>query len=187
MNTMNENSLARIAGTGLEKCLRKMNSVSPGEWRLENLRAFSGMLPDAAGCLPAGGAHAVRVTVHSVPPFDTLLLFGAEDLEHIYRCFVSDRLSAAIPGNRHEVTLIELGNIILNALVNALLKSMNKSAIPSVPEYFKADPSAIATRLGSRNAGTLTIVSATLAIERGGRTASAEVLALLPEALTAEL
>jgi hypothetical protein len=189
MNSAKEKSIMKFVEAGLKKCLLKVNAVAPGAWRLEGLAMAAGTVPALLGPRLAGGERrsAVRVTVHSAPPFATLLLFSQRDAEHIYRSFVEDGLSAAIGECRHEITLIEIGNILLNSLANSIMNSLGGSAIPSVPDHFAADLPATEARVGGAGGAVFTVISATLAIEREGRTVQAEAMAILPAEIAAGL
>lgn len=178
MNKEQEDRLVSLAAGGLETCLRKINSVSPGDWRLEGLRFFSGGTAYAAGRnVRGGGPHgAIRITIKSVPPMITLMLFGGGDEEHLYRCFVGDEFHKRLGPGMRETTLLEIGNVLLNALANSLLKAFRKSAIPSVPERIGADQEAITDPGGTGHA----VLSAALSILRDGRSAGVELIAIVP-------
>lgn len=176
MDSVKEKKIADLAEAGLAACLLKLSFVSPGEWRLEDVRVSSA---PAGAALPAGPYDAaIQVSVGSEPPFNTALLFPSEEVGHLAACFADDRL--AIGGGGSEVTLLEIGNIVLNALVNSLLKALKKSAIPSVPVRL-AGPAAASEGLPA-GAG-LTVISASVSAIRSGRAVSVEIAALLPAPL----
>lgn len=170
MNSVTEDIIRRAAAEGLEKCLARITGTAPGTWRLGEVRVFSGALP----ALPLG-ADAVRVKVRGAASFTTALLFAPDAAEHIAACFVEEGLFRSFGPDRAEVTLIEVGNIVLNALINSLLRALKKSAIPSVPEYVKAAGAGLG---GNAPAAVL----AELTISCAGREARARVLAVMPEA-----
>ena len=183
---MTEDPLALQAAAGLEKCLLKMTQVSSGAWRLAGARAFRGTVRDAMkrdrGTAPAA---ALRIKIKGSPPFTTAIVFNPEDTAHLSSCFMDRAFCELQAWDQPEVTIIEIGNVVLNALANALLKALATTAVPSVPAYFKGDTGSVEKWLDA-GAGTFTIVSARLTAQRGGRSASAEVLAFLPPALAAE-
>jgi hypothetical protein len=179
MEQLAERELARLAAAGLEKCLAKFNGVSPGDWRLEGLRVFAGTAADAAREWGAGrpAPERVRVGVASQPPFETLLLLNPAEADHLNGCFVNEKLYKEFGAGRRDTALLEIGNILLNALANSLLKLFGKTAIPSVPELL---PPGHAPAGGAG----LTLVAARLSAERGGRTARILLLALVPAELS---
>ena len=184
---MNEDTLARLTAAGLEKCLHKMTEISPGAWQLAGARVFSGTVRDAMRRQGIGAAPsaALRIKRKGEHPFTTAFLFNPEDTGHISDCFVDGAFYCLPDGDQADVTIIEIGNIVLNALANALLKAIGRTAVPSVPAYFTGEAGAVEKWLGA-GPEVFTIVSARLTMQRSGRTAAAEVLAFLPPALAAE-
>ncbi len=191
MNSKKNVILKDLAAAGLEKCLLKLTRASSGTWEAGPARVFTG---DLRAALERVGrdrpAAAVHVDVADKPPFTTALLFNSGDTGHIGSCFVKDPLPAAAATERfEEVMLIEIGNIILNALINSLLNALNRSAVPSVPMYIAGGADAIAAGLGAvlGSAVNFRVVTAALTIRRDGREGLMEAVVLLPEELAAEL
>lgn len=184
---MNEEALAGLARTGLEKCLLRMTEVSPGTWRLGEVRVFRGEVREAIRPREHDGkpAAAIRIKIKGDPPFSTAILFDPADIKHISRCFAEDLFYGPVSEEQPDVTVIEIGNILLNALVNSLLRAFGKSAVPSVPAHFQGDYGAIEQWLGA-GPGVFTIISARFTMEREDRTSPAEILAFLPASLAAE-
>lgn len=176
MDTRKEERIAQLAEAGLAACLLKLSFAAPGEWKLEDVAVSGGPPADWDA-----RAVAVRVTVSSEPPFSTALFFSEGDLPFLASCFADARLQAAV-GDR--VTILEIGNIVLNALVNALLKALGKSAIPSVPSFGSGPAEAGAARAA---AGRVLVISAAVSAVRGGRSAGLRVGAVLPLTLAAKL
>ena len=184
MNSTNHDTLARLAAAGLEKCMQRMTAVSSGAWQLAGTRVFSGKVRDAIRREDMAHAPAaIRVKIKGDPTFATVLIYGSEETAHIASCFVEGAFYDPAAVDQPEVTLIEIGNIVLNALANALLRAIGRTAIPSVPAYFKGDYGAIEAWLGA-GPEIFTIISARFTMQREGRTASAEIFAFLPPALT---
>lgn len=183
---MDKESLAGHAAEGLERCLLKLSTVSPGEWRLAGARIFRCAAREALRRDEKRPplCEAVRIKVKGDVPFSTVLLYDPADTRHITRCFVHDSVYASIGPEQADVTGVELGNIVLNALVNALLKAFRRTAVPSVPAYFRGDLAAIERWLGAGH-GDFTVISASFSVHRDGRAAHAEVLAFLPPEFTA--
>jgi hypothetical protein len=182
---MTDDTLALLAAAGLEKCLLKMTEVSAGAWRLAGARVSRGTVRDAIkrdrGTAPTA---ALKVKIKGAPPFATAFIFNPEDTSHISGCFLDGSFCSLPDWDQPEVTIIEIGNVVLNALANSLLRAIGATAVPSVPAYFKGDTSSIEKWLDA-GPGTFTVVSARLTMHRGDRTAEAEVFAFLPAALAA--
>ena len=192
MNAKSDGILSAIAASGLEKCLLKMNRASSGKWELAGARVFTGRIPEAIKLRnPEGGpSSAVQINVDNSPRFAAVLVFGSGDINHISRCFVNDDLSRARGIERfEEVMLVEIGNILLNALINSLLNSLKRSAVPSVPMHVSGGTEAITDGLGAFMDLNLNyrIIALAVNIRRDGHSSRAEILAILPEELAADL
>ncbi len=186
MTDINEDELARLTEAGLEKCMRRMTEVSPGAWQLAGVRVFSG---EARGAIRGSEREgkpvaAIRIKIKGDVPFITAIIFDPEDIKHISRCFAEEIYFGPISDGQPDVTVIEIGNILLNALANALLRGLKRSAVPSVPAHFQGDCGSIEKWLGA-GPGTFTVISARFTMQREGRAAGAEILAFLPPPLTA--
>lgn len=187
MNDINEAALARLTAAGLEKCLLKLTSVSPGVWQLSGVRVFSGPVRDAIRKRELGEkpAAAIRIKIKGATPFITAIIFDPEDIRHISGCFAEASFYGPFSAEQPDVTVIEIGNILLNALANSLLRGFGKSAVPSVPAHFQGEYGAIEKWLGA-GPGAFTVISAQFTMQREDRTAAAEILAFLPPELAAE-
>ena len=184
MNITNENALKLLAAAGLEKCLLRLTGVSPGTWQLAGVRIFRGTVREALRrkeeeALPSA---AIRIRIKGDPTFITALLFNPEETKYISGCFADDSVYGELIEDQPEVTIVEIGNIVLNALANSVLKAFDRSAIPSVPAYFRGDPGAIAQWLAAGPA-VFTVISAAFTMQRGSRSSKAEILAFLPAEL----
>lgn len=182
MLTGKEDALEKLAAAGLEKCLRRLSAVSHGEWRLEGAKALAAGQPGAPDPV---GREAVRITVGHPAPFAAVLLFSGPDSEHLYRCFVRDELRGELGPDGRLITLLELGNITLNALINSLLKALRKTAIPSVPEHLSRGSDPFLPAPGAKP--PLVVLSVSFSAARDGRRADLEAVAVLPASLLAEL
>ncbi|HCC48526.1 MAG TPA: hypothetical protein DEQ38_10500 [Elusimicrobia bacterium] len=185
MNSANEEKIRKLLEAGLEACLKKLSSVSPGEWTLESVRVFDGEPAEAAQAGGAGQTAIVRVTVQGGPAFNTALLLARGDMTHLSGCFIDDQVPWDGDSGRHVVAMLELGNIVLNVLINSLLKALKKSSIPSVPAYLVAEPDALAE--GLAGPAPFTLIAAVFTASRDGRAAKAQALAILPRTLSEEL
>ena len=186
----NEAILSLAAG-GLSKCMLKTADVSSWAWELCGVSVISGKISDAVRLADFGPAAAsVQINIRNGCAFAAALVFRSEDIGFISGCFANGPLyrTGGIK-ELEEGMLMEIGNIILNALANPLINALKKSAIPSVPMLVKGGPGAVAAGLSACLDPRLDfrIISATLAMRRDGRLARAGVLCALPEELAAEL
>ncbi|HBA61594.1 MAG TPA: hypothetical protein DCZ92_12425 [Elusimicrobia bacterium] len=181
----------RLAGAGIEKCLGRLSRAYSGAWRLLGVSVFPGSMADAVGRHDfKDGAAAVHVNVQSAQPFLTVLLFGSGDVGHIAKCFLAEPFSEAREIAQFEdVMLLEIGNMILNALINSLLNAIKQSAVPSVPGLLKGDARSILGGLGGMidTAAGARVIVADISIELDGRTCRGEVAAVIPEELAARM
>jgi hypothetical protein len=187
MNDINKDELARLTTAGLEKSLLKMTGASPGVWRLEGVRVYSGLVRDAVRRKEREGkpSAAIRIKIKGATPFITTILFNPEDIKHISGCFAEESFYGALSAEQPDVTVIEIGNILLNALANSLLRGFGISAVPSVPAHFQGDYVAVEKWLGA-GPGVFTIISAMFTMQREDQVSTAEILAFLPPLLAAE-
>ncbi len=184
-------TITRLAAGGLSKCMLKTSDASSWAWELCDLEVFSGKVPDAVRKADFGkSVAAVQVNIRGYSPFSAAMLLRSEDIGHISSCFVNGPLyrTGGIT-ELEEGLVIEIGNIILNAMVNPLINALSVSAIASVPMFIKGGPGAVSAGLSACLNPKLDfrIISASLAMRRDGRLARAGVLAVLPEEFAAEL
>ncbi|MDD2805589.1 MAG: response regulator [Elusimicrobiales bacterium] len=177
-------ALVTLAAGGLSLCMLRTSEASTWAWELCGIEVLAGRLADIPRLLDFGAASAsVQVHVRESFPVTAALVFRAEDIHFISSCWVKGPLyDTASVKELEEGILIEIGNIILNALINPLINAAHKIGLPSVPMMVKGGPGAVAAALGGcvDPAADLRIVRASLAMRREGRVARAAVLALLP-------
>jgi len=184
-------AITRLAAGGLSECMLKVTDASSWAWELCGVRVFHGKIADAVSQAEFGrSAAAVQVNIRDGFPFAAAMIFRAEDIGFISGCFVRGPLhrTGGIK-DLEEVMLMEIGSIILNAMVNPLIGALKKSSIASVPMFIKGGPGTVAAGLGAclDPKQEFRIISASLAMRREGRLARAGVLGILPEELAAEL
>jgi len=184
-------TILRLAAGGLSRCMLKTTEVSSWAWELCEVRVFSGKIHDAVKLADFGAAAAsIQVNIRNSSPFAAAMLFRSEDIGFISGCFANGPIyrTGGI-GELEEALLLEIGNIILNALANPLLNALKISALASVPIFIKGGPGAVAAGLSACLDPKLDfrIISAALAMRRDGRLARAGVLGVLPEELASEL
>lgn len=192
MNDEENGILQRLAVSGLERCLTRLSSVSAGTWKLTYSGIFRGTLPEAVRRhgFTKPSAAAVYFNVKGGFPFASVMFFDPDDTEHLTQCFMGDSFSrAAHPGITGEVVFLELGNMVLNSLINAVQNVLKRKTIPMPPKYLDGEFPGIVAGLGSVMdlKQDFRIFKATLAISRGERSGTSEVFAMIPDELSAEL
>lgn len=184
-------AITRLAAGGLSLCMLRTSDASSWAWELCDVQVFAGKLSDVPRLVDFGPAAAsVQVSVRDSFHISSALLFRSEDIGFISGCWVKGPLyDTAAVKDLEEGLLIEIGNIILNAMINPLINAAHRTGIPSVPMMVKGGPGAVAAGLGAceEAAGRLRFIRASLAMRRDGREARAGVLALMPERQAAEL
>ncbi len=184
-------TILSLAAGGLSKCMLKTTDAYSWAWELCGVKVSTGKISDAVGQTGYGqSAAAVQINLRNGSQFSAALLFRSEDAGFISGCFVNGPVyrTGGIK-DLEEVLLLEIGNVILNALVNPLINALKKSAVPSVPMFIKGGPGSITAGLSACLDPELDcrIISASLAMRRDGRLARAGAVCVLPEELAAEI
>lgn len=184
-------TLTRLASDGLGRCMLKIADASTWAWELCEVRVFSGKIADAVQLAdPGPDAASVNITVQEGSRLAAAMIFRDEDIGYISSCFVGDTLFQTGGIKRlDERLVIEIGNIILNALLTPLLNTLKLAVLPSLPMLIKGGPAAVEAGLGACVAPKpeYRMIYAVIAMLRNGRIGKAAVLAVLPEELAAEV
>lgn len=191
MDPKHDVTIESLTALGLAKCLLRISRVSAGTWQVAGSKVSSGTLLDALKHHDfKNPAAAVYFNLKGMSPLTAIMLFDSADLECVSKCFTghSFRRSGAITP-AEEVMLTELGNILLNALVGALLNALKKSFMPTMPIFTEGDFQRVADAISKKvNPNqTFRIAASTLELKCDPSVAKAEVLVLLPEELALEL
>ena len=188
MTEIPDSALVRLTEASLKKCLARLSGTSAGTWELLDIGAARGTIEDAVKrhdfVNPA--ASAVFFNLGGGLPFTTIMLFDPSDMECISKCFMGYAYPRGpVTTPTEEVMLLELGNIVLNSLINSAMNALKLSLMPSVPAYLEGDYRVLVNGLapGGDVKKTFHIVSATLAIKSDKRMTRSEVIALIPEDL----
>lgn len=192
MTPPNDGTLERLATLSLERCLVKLSKVSAGTWQLLATSCTLGTLNEAIAQYDFKNrtAAAVYAEVKGGVSFSSLILFDPEDLDCISKCFLGYSFPRAQSVSlSEEVMLLELSNIILNALTSSFMNALRAGFIPSVPRFVEGNSAAVTAGLGAaidpdKNFRT---VQAALAMQSGDSVSTCKVFAFLPEELARSL
>ncbi len=184
-------TLGSLSALSVAYCLQRMSRASAGTWQVLGAEVSYGTFRDALGRHDfTRPAAAVYSGLKGRSPFTAMMLFDPADIDCVSKCFTGQsfhREGRLTPAD--EMMLVELGNIIINAMLAALLNPLKKSRLPSVPDFAEGDQNALEEVL-QRAAGIRTsfrIITVTLLMQSGDRQARSEVLALVPEEMALEL
>lgn len=179
--------LTRLTETSLQKCLARLSKVSAGTWEISGISSSRGTPEDAVKRHDFKNPKASLVYLNiAEPPLTAIMMFDPADMECISKCFMGYSFPGGpVTTQAEEMMLLELGNIVLNSLINSVLNAIKKSAMPSVPAYLEGDAGVLLAGLGAvadlkKN---FHVIAATLAIGSGKSVAMSEVLVLVPEEL----
>lgn len=172
----------------LKKCLARLSGVSAGTWELLGISASQGTTEDAVKLhdFVNPAASAVYFNLGGGLPFTTIMLFDPSEMECISKCFMGYSYPrGAATTQAEEVMLLELGNIVLNSLINSAMNALKLSLMPSVPAYLEGDYRVLVNGLapGGDVKKSFRIIGAALGIKSDKRVTRSEVIALVPEDL----
>ncbi|MDA8130084.1 MAG: response regulator [Elusimicrobia bacterium] len=184
-------AIKRLAAGGLSKCMLKASDATASSWELCEVAVTSGGEAELAKLADLGRETAsVHVNVRGGALFSAALVFRADHAGLIAHSFVKGPVYLAEEvRSLEEGLMLEMGNIIVNSLANALFNALKRSAIPSVPMLVKGGAGAVTAALVScmEPGKPVRIISARLAMRREGRVAGTSVIGVLPEEIAAEL
>jgi chemotaxis protein CheY-P-specific phosphatase CheC len=184
-------TLVRIAVSGVQKCVEKLSRVSAGVWNISGVDVNLGTLADSIRRHGSDDeeSSAVYFDVKGDLPFISMILFDPRDISGLSRCFLGSCFAVppalTQPG---DPLLSELGNIILNSFISALSRELGRIFLPSPPKCLRGGPQDLLEALGmSVDSERCRIVSIKLDIRCGKNIIRSEVLGLIPEKLAGEL
>ena len=191
MNSNHKGIIEQLSAESLEKCLLRLSKAAAATWQLLGVKVSAGTIADAVEHYDfKNPAAAVYFSLGSADGLTALMLFRPEDIDCISRCFTKNSLPR---GQRttpaEEMMLQEVGNIVLNALLNSVLNALKKSAMPVVPQFIEGDAARVAAGLGSAAdlKRVFRVIKAGLEIRCEKCEARSEVFLMVPEALASEL
>lgn len=184
-------TLESLSSLGVAYCLQRLSHASAGTWQVLDAKVSYGTFEDALKQHDfKRPAAAVYVGMKGRSPLAAMMLFDPADMECVSKCYTGQsfhREGKLTPAD--EMMLIELGNMVVNALLGALLNSLKKGFMPAVPRFIEGDLSRLAGEL-LKAAGTKTsfrIITVLLEMRSGTCAAKSEVFALIPEEMALEL
>lgn len=185
MTTSHGTALERLAVNSLERCLNRISRVSAGTWEVLDVADFRGTLADAMRRHDfKNPAAAVYFNLKDITPMTAVMLADPADVECIAKGFTGHAFPRGSSTTlAEEVMLTELGNIVLNALINAPLNVLKKSFMPAAPLFMEGDFRRLNEEL-LKVVGTeqdLRIIAATLSVRCEKCVSRAEVFTILPE------
>lgn len=169
-------ALTELTRKSLLKYLERLSGISSGYWSADCGPAASG---GPAEALKPFGDH-VEAAVHlglDALPLAAVMVVDPDELETITKAFTGHAFPRENPRitGADRIMLSELGNILLNAMLNPLVNALKKSSMPSLPTFHEGPAAALAGELGGRLAGEL-----------GGRLPGASPLRMLPAVINLE-
>jgi len=176
------NSLDALTLQSLQKCLARLSGVAAGSWRASCGASRPGGPADTLKPYAEKGA-AVFLGLEGLPLFAVMLLDPAE-LECLGRAFTGHSFPRGAKVSSAELVMLsELGNIILNALLNPLVNSLKKSAMPTLPRFYEGPAELLGMELAAfPGAGSaLRMIPSSVALDCGGTSASLTLFTFLPE------
>lgn len=175
----------KLSQEAVSSALKRLNRVSSGKWKLsweENL-VVSGRVNYDSVCVYFGAGEG-QEAMHFALFFDRKDM-GALSRNFIgYSFFVSEKMTKT-----EEMLVSELGNIILNSLVNVIGNKLGRPFIPSVPKIIQAEKEFALEVISAElpeNRGK-TELSEIISIECGGKEAVCEIFSFIPENMLATL
>jgi len=190
--TANSNvTLESLVALSLAKCLQRISRVSAGTWQVLGASVSSGSLEDALKQHDfKNSAAAVYFNLKGMSPLTAIMLFDPADMECISKCFTGHSFPHGVTTTMaEEVMLTELGNIVMNSLINGLLNALRRQSIPTIPMFAEGNLQALTAEIGKtvNVKQGFRIITARLTLQSDVKTASAEAIALVPEELAMDL
>lgn len=184
-------ALESLASLSVAKCLQRISRVSAGTWQVESAKVSYGSVTDALKRHDfTKPAAAVYIALEGPAPFATAMLFNPSDIECVSKCFTGHSFHhAGGMAPAEEIMLTELGNIVLNALLNTLLNAVKRSYFPAMPRYAQGGLEQISaefTRIPQLKQD-FRIITVTIDMRCDKASTRSEVFALIPEELAMEL
>lgn len=184
-------ALQSLSALSIAFCLQRISRASAGTWQVLDTKISYGTFEDALRQHDfKKPAAAVYVGLKGRSPLTAMMLFDPAEVDCVSKCYTGQsfhKAGALTPAD--EMLLVELGNMVLNALLSALLNALKKSFMPAVPRFAQGNLPELAQELLNA-AGIKTsfrIIAVTLGMKSGDCSARSEVFALIPEEMALEI
>ena len=183
--------LESFAALSVAKCLQRMSRASTGTWQVRGAKVSYGSIRDALKQHDfSRPAAAVYLSLEGASPLTSAMFFSLADTPCVSQCFTGQsfhRGERTTPAE--EMMLVELGNIVLNALMNAVLNALRRRHMPLIPRFVEGGLDALEAEFRRLPglAQDFRIVTVGIEMTGGKCSARSEVAMLLPEEMALEL
>ncbi|HCC47378.1 MAG TPA: hypothetical protein DEQ38_04585 [Elusimicrobia bacterium] len=180
------NKLEILALLSLERCLLRISRISTGSWRVAGVKVGPGSAAGELAGYAGTEAAAVYMVMDSLP-MTAVMAASPADIECLSKGYTGHgfpRGARVTPAE--EIMLTELGNILLNALINGLLNELKITLLPALPRFAAGDAASLTAALGPAPEAAR-VIAAKLALDCGGSSAEWDLFVLLPEDLARRL
>jgi len=186
-----EEPLKNLAALSVAYCLQRLSRASAGTWQVLDVKVAYGTFEDALR--PHDFKHdaaAVYMGLRGISPLTAMMLFDPDDIACVSKCYTGQsfhREGKLTPAD--EMLLVELGNVVINSLISALLNALKKSFMPTVPKFVEGGKAKLAgDLLNAVGINTsFRIITVTLGMSATECSAKSEMVALIPEEMALEL
>lgn len=183
--------LESLTALSLAKSLLRLSRVSAGTWQVLGAKVSYGSLKDALRCHDfTRPASVVYFPLPNAAPLTGIMLFDRKDIECISKCFTGHSFPPSpVTTPAEEIMLTELGNIILNAVMNTLLNALKKGFMPVVPKFTEGTIDQVVAELSRipKLKQDFRNIVVTMEMRTDKAAARSELVVLLPEEMALEL
>lgn len=184
-------ALEGLAALSVAHCLQRLSRVSAGSWQVLDAKVSYGTFEDVLKLHDfSEPAAAVSIGLRDRTPLMGMMVFRPSQLDCVSKCYTGQsfhREARLTPAD--EIMLVELANLVLNALIGAVLNALKKSSLPGTPDFIQGGPKELASGMLAA-AGikiSFRVITVTIGINSGESSARSEVFALIPEEMALEL
>lgn len=186
-----EEPLKSLSALSVAYCLQRLSRASAGTWQVLDVKVSYGTFEDALK--PHDFKHdavAVYMGLRGMSPLTAMMLFDPDDIACVSKCYTGQSFHKAgklTPAD--EMLLVELGNVVINSLISALLNALKKSFMPTVPKFVAGGKAKLAGELLNAVGinTSFRIITVLLGMSATECSAKCEMVALIPEEMALEL
>ncbi|PKM97408.1 MAG: hypothetical protein CVU79_08520 [Elusimicrobia bacterium HGW-Elusimicrobia-3] len=186
-----EEPLKSLSAQSVAYCLQRLSRASAGTWQVLDVKVSYGTFEDALKPHDfKRDAVAVYMGLRGMSPLTAMMVFDPDDIACVSKCYTGQsfhREGKLTPAD--EMLLVELGNVVINSLISALLNALKKSFMPTVPKFVEGGKAKLAGELLNAVGinTSFRIITVTLGMSATECSAKSEMLALIPEEMALEL